>query len=133
MVFVDVVGFTQMARDMRARVLVAFLGYTFFVMDEVCDATKMWKIKTIGDAYLAVGGIVQSGTRPQIAAVVLSQLPARTAAQVSGSSTSSAIVQRSRLKVMGGIQPAARRPTMVLPAHSRGGITSSTAVPGVIF
>ena len=32
--FVDVVGFTQMARDMRARVLVAFLGYTFFVMDE---------------------------------------------------------------------------------------------------
>ena len=63
-VFVDVVGFTQMARDMRARVLVAFLGYTFFVMDEVCDATKMWKIKTIGDAYLAVGGIVQSGTRP---------------------------------------------------------------------
>ena len=46
----------------------------------------------------------------------------------SGSSTSSAIVQRSRLKVTGGIQPAAMRPTMALPAHNSGAAVSSRTV-----
>ena len=42
-----------------------------------------------------------------------------------------ASTQRRKFSVTGGISSCARRPTTALPAHSSGGIVSSSAVPGV--
>ena len=42
-----------------------------------------------------------------------------------------ASAQRRKFSVTGGISPCAIRPTTALPAHSKGGIVSSSAVPGV--
>ena len=37
--------------------LLQFVGYTFGVMDTIAEWTHVYKIKTIGDAYLAIAGL----------------------------------------------------------------------------
>ncbi|MNT56284.1 hypothetical protein D3C72_1935700 [compost metagenome] len=44
-----------------------------------------------------------------------------------------ASTQRMKLSAEGEIMSCTSRPTTALPAHNKGGITSSTAVPGVSF
>src|SRR5690554_2182080 len=41
--------------------------------------------------------------------------------------------QRKKFSVMGGIRSFTSRPTTALPAHNKGGTSSSKAVEGVIF
>ena len=59
-VFADLVGFTQLSRRVGAPELVAILNRLFSAFDEAAEAHHMHKIKTIGDAYMAVGGLVGS-------------------------------------------------------------------------
>jgi class 3 adenylate cyclase len=66
--FSDFVGFTSRSSDMDPQHLVAELNALFSRFDAICEATGVEKIKTIGDAYLAVGGL--SGTRPAHTAAV---------------------------------------------------------------
>ena len=59
-VFSDLVGFTELSRSMSATQLVDVLNRLFSEFDYAADAYGMHKIKTIGDAYMAVGGVVSA-------------------------------------------------------------------------
>jgi adenylate cyclase len=55
--FSDFVGFTGIAASLPPAVLVAELDELFRGFDAICEDTGVEKIKTVGDAYLAVGGL----------------------------------------------------------------------------
>ncbi len=56
--FADVVGFTQMSVSMAPAELIAMLNRVFSMFDELSDRFALEKIKTIGDAYMVVGGLM---------------------------------------------------------------------------
>ena len=55
--FTDFKGFTQMAEAMTAEELVDTIDLHFRAFDEIIGRFNIEKIKTIGDAYMCVGGI----------------------------------------------------------------------------
>jgi class 3 adenylate cyclase len=55
--FADIVGFTQLAAAMPAHVLVELLNNLFTQFDLAAQKLGVEKIKTIGDAYMAVCGL----------------------------------------------------------------------------
>ena len=55
--FADIVGFTRYASNMSPSELVAMLDEIFSEFDALADKYGVEKIKTIGDSYLAVGGL----------------------------------------------------------------------------
>eukprot|EP00667_Euglena_gracilis_P002319 EG_transcript_2319 len=55
--FSDVYEFTTTSNSVTPQELIQFLGYTFGVMDVVAEHHHVHKVKTIGDAYLAVAGL----------------------------------------------------------------------------
>jgi adenylate cyclase len=70
-VFSDFVGFTDLAARTSAPRLVGDLNALFSAFDAACDRHGVEKIKTIGDAYLAVAGLAADGGKshdPAIAA-----------------------------------------------------------------
>ncbi len=66
--FCDIVGFTQLSRTISAEQVVDLLNAVFSGFDDLADYYGVEKIKTIGDAYMAVAGVPQ--VRPDHAAVV---------------------------------------------------------------
>lgn len=63
--FTDFVGFTGSASKMTPLQVVNILSETFDVFDSLCCYYNMETIKTIGDAYMCVGGLPQrSHTHP---------------------------------------------------------------------
>ena len=60
--FCDIVGFTPLSSQISPAELVAFLNQVFSVFDQLCERHQLEKIKTIGDAYIAVGGLPGSAT-----------------------------------------------------------------------
>ena len=65
--FSDIVGFTTISSEMPPSELVAELNGLFSGFDAICDATGVDKIKTVGDAYLAVGGLAGDGPAGEVA------------------------------------------------------------------
>lgn len=55
--FSDIVDFTKMSETMSANEVVSMLDEIFTNFDSIADKYGLEKIKTIGDAYMAVGGI----------------------------------------------------------------------------
>ena len=55
--FADFVGFTQIAEGFTPQQLVEELDKCFSEFDRIAKKHKLEKIKTIGDAYMAVGGV----------------------------------------------------------------------------
>jgi class 3 adenylate cyclase len=55
--FGDLVGFTALAENTAPGVLVSRLNELFIAFDEIAAHLGLEKIKTIGDAYMVVGGI----------------------------------------------------------------------------
>ncbi|MEG4346390.1 adenylate/guanylate cyclase domain-containing protein [Microcoleus sp. A003_D6] len=55
--FADIVGFTHLATVMPPIDLVELLNQIFSTFDTICDRHGLEKIKTIGDAYMVVGGL----------------------------------------------------------------------------
>lgn len=55
--FADIVNFTQLSAQLSAQDLVVLLNLVFSVFDELCEKHGLEKIKTIGDAYMVVGGV----------------------------------------------------------------------------
>lgn len=55
--FADLVGFTTLAAHVQAEEVVSLLNEIFSTFDSLADKHGVEKIKTIGDAYLAAGGI----------------------------------------------------------------------------
>ena len=58
--FTDFVGFTQIAENFTPQRLISELDNCFSRFDAITRKHKLEKIKTIGDAYMAVGGIPKS-------------------------------------------------------------------------
>jgi class 3 adenylate cyclase len=57
LLFADIVGFTSLSSGMDAGELVTLLNDVFSVFDGLVAASGVEKIKTIGDAYMIVGGM----------------------------------------------------------------------------
>lgn len=55
--FADLVGFTKLAQTMDAESVVRMLNEIFTRFDALTDRYGLEKIKTIGDCYMAVGGV----------------------------------------------------------------------------
>ena len=55
--FSDFVGFTQIAEKMTPEELVHELDACFHAFDEIIEKNNLEKIKTIGDGYMAAGGL----------------------------------------------------------------------------
>jgi len=55
--FADIVGFTALSNELIPNKLVYLLNYIFTSFDEITNKHKLEKIKTIGDAYMVVGGL----------------------------------------------------------------------------
>ncbi|MCB1137711.1 MAG: adenylate/guanylate cyclase domain-containing protein [Leptospiraceae bacterium] len=55
--FSDIVGFTEMAGRMSAVEVVSLLNRIFSEFDDLAEKHGLEKIKTIGDAYMVVGGL----------------------------------------------------------------------------
>ncbi|WP_371261592.1 adenylate/guanylate cyclase domain-containing protein [Rivularia sp. PCC 7116] len=71
--FADIVGFTQIAASVTAKTLVNLLNQIFSLFDRLSLKYDLEKIKTIGDAYMVVGGLpTRNSNHPQaIAAMAL--------------------------------------------------------------
>jgi class 3 adenylate cyclase len=57
LMFADIVGFTRLSSYLSAHELVQMLNDVFTVFDELVDRHGLEKVKTIGDAYMVVGGM----------------------------------------------------------------------------
>jgi class 3 adenylate cyclase/integral membrane sensor domain MASE1 len=55
--FADIVNFSKLSAQLSPQDLVALLNEVFSRFDELADQHQLEKIKTIGDAYMAVGGL----------------------------------------------------------------------------
>lgn len=55
--FSDIVGFSGLARRMSAVEVVSLLNTIFSAFDDLAEKHGLEKIKTIGDAYMVVGGL----------------------------------------------------------------------------
>ena len=55
--FSDVVGFTEIAARLSPATLIDELNQLFSAFDAICERTGVEKIKTVGDAYLVIGGL----------------------------------------------------------------------------
>jgi adenylate cyclase len=66
--FADIVGFTQLATQISAVELVQTLNEIFSAFDRLVERFGLEKIKTIGDAYMVVGGL--PNPRPDHASAV---------------------------------------------------------------
>jgi adenylate cyclase len=58
---IPAVGFTEKSSDLEPHQLVSRVNSLFSSLRRACEATEVEKIKSIGDAYMAVGGL--PGTR----------------------------------------------------------------------
>ncbi len=67
--FADLVNFTQLTEQMSPEQMVSLLNTVFSGFDELSEKYGLEKIKTIGDAYMVVGGL--SRERPDYAADVV--------------------------------------------------------------
>jgi len=56
-IFIDLVSFTKMSSNANPKEIVALLNDIFTLFDKLADKHGLEKIKTIGDAYMAVAGI----------------------------------------------------------------------------
>jgi guanylate cyclase len=74
--FTDIVGFTPLSAKLPARELVLLLDEIFSAFDRLADQHGLEKIKTIGDAYMAVGGLPEptKDHAPRVARAALAML-----------------------------------------------------------
>ncbi|MEZ4426380.1 MAG: adenylate/guanylate cyclase domain-containing protein [Nannocystaceae bacterium] len=55
--FADIVDFTRLSAAMSPSKLVALLNHVFSTLDSIAERNGLEKIKTVGDEYMAVGGL----------------------------------------------------------------------------
>jgi hypothetical protein len=61
LLFADIVEFTRLSASMSPIELVRVLNQVFTVFDRLVDEYGLEKVKTIGDAYMVVGGMIEPG------------------------------------------------------------------------
>jgi len=68
--FSDIQGFTKIAEEMNPEALIDELDTFFFHFDSVVEKYNIEKIKTIGDAYMAAGGIPRKNSTNPVEVVL---------------------------------------------------------------
>lgn len=71
--FTDFIGFTQIAASSHAKELIEELNEIFSYFDAIVKGNGIEKLKTIGDAYMAVGGLFDEKTGQPVATVQAAQ------------------------------------------------------------
>ena len=71
--FSDFKGFSNIAKDLTPEELVSELDYCFTAFDRIVEKYRLQKIKTIGDAYMCVGGLYTQG-RSHVKRMVMAAL-----------------------------------------------------------
>lgn len=66
--FTDFVAFTKIAKHMLPLELLKRLETYFNKFDEIIDRYQLEKIKTIGDAYMALSGVTEKNSKPAVRA-----------------------------------------------------------------
>ncbi|KAG1654314.1 hypothetical protein FOA52_008870 [Chlamydomonas sp. UWO 241] len=56
--FMDIVGFTSMAKEVPAHQVMEFLQELFSVFDSLCDQYNVYKVETAGDCYIVAGSLM---------------------------------------------------------------------------
>ncbi|KXZ44772.1 hypothetical protein GPECTOR_62g887 [Gonium pectorale] len=56
--FADIVGFTTMCNELEPLQVMAFLNGLFTRFDSLCDIYGVYKVETIGDCFMVVGGLI---------------------------------------------------------------------------
>jgi class 3 adenylate cyclase len=69
--FADIVGFTELSAQKSPEEVVDILNRIFSAFDIFSEQYNLEKIKTIGDAYMIVGGVPQPSERHTVAAAQL--------------------------------------------------------------
>ncbi|MDN5278414.1 MAG: adenylate cyclase [Clostridiales bacterium] len=74
--FADIVGFTEISGKMSPAQLVEILNGIFSRFDRLAEKHKLEKIKTIGDAYMVVGGLPEpeNGSAQEVLQMALDML-----------------------------------------------------------
>ena len=101
--FSDIQGFTKIAEEMNPEALIDELDKFFFHFDSVVEKYNIEKIKTIGDAYMAAGGIPEKNSTNPVE-VVLAALEMQTYMQ-----------QLKTSKLISGIFGSGSIPVLLLP------------------
>lgn len=68
--FADVIGFSDLAKNSHPIELVTRLDNYFYVFDEIIEQYGLEKIKTIGDCYMCAGGIPEENPNNAILTVL---------------------------------------------------------------
>jgi adenylate cyclase len=62
--FADIIDFTRLSGEMPPKSMVALLNDLFSHFDNLAEKHGLEKIKTIGDAYMVAGGLIEHPTEP---------------------------------------------------------------------
>jgi class 3 adenylate cyclase len=57
--FADIIDFTSLAEELPPRVMVELLNEVFSKFDSMAESHGLEKIKTVGDAYMVAGGLLE--------------------------------------------------------------------------
>ena len=82
--FSDFKDFSKISEHLDPEVLVSEIDFTFRAYDTIIDKYGLEKIKTVGDAYLCVGGISRLGDADEAVRVVQAALEIQEFLRVSG-------------------------------------------------
>ncbi|GFH22663.1 guanylate cyclase domain-containing protein, partial [Haematococcus lacustris] len=58
LLFMDIVGFTAMSKEVAPEAVMVFLNTLFALFDALCDKHGVMKVETAGDCYIVAGGIL---------------------------------------------------------------------------
>jgi adenylate cyclase len=67
--FADLVGFTRLAQVLTPDQVVGMLDEVFTLFDNLTEKHRLDKIKTIGDAYMVVGGLTRNDNRDHVVSI----------------------------------------------------------------
>ncbi len=81
-VFADIVGFSELVRNLTPGQLLALLDALFSAFDAAAERHGLEKIKTIGDAYLAAAGLTPGESGSSVRAVAMARDLRRAAADI---------------------------------------------------
>jgi adenylate cyclase len=67
--FADLVGFTRLSQVLTPAQVVGMLDEVFTLFDKLAEKHRLDKIKTIGDAYMVVGGLARNAKQDHVVSI----------------------------------------------------------------